>query len=122
MDTIKSGSSGESRRVSVRQLPYPMKIRNFSLFLLSGSLIQMAHALNPGDIAVIGYNTSGSPDSFTIVTLVELPAGTAFFVSDNEVSSAGGSTFVDLNEGEALFSVKAGQTIAAGTVITLPWG
>ena len=106
----------------MRQLPYPMKIRNFSLFLLSGSLIQMAHALNPGDIAVIGYNTSGSPDSFTIVTLVELPAGTAFFVSDNEVSSAGGSTFVDLNEGEALFSVKAGQTIAAGTVITLPWG
>lgn len=103
---------------------YPMKFRNLSLILLSGSLIQAAHALNPGDIAVIGYNTSGTPnpDSFTIVTMVDLPAGTVFYINDNEIAADGGGTFTDLNEGEASFTVKVGQTIAAGTVITLPWG
>ena len=101
---------------------YPMK-RNLALILLSGSLIQAAHALSPGDIAVIGYNTQGTPsDSFTIVTLAELPAGTVFYVNDNEIATAGGGTFTELNEGEASFTVKAGQTISAGTVITLPWG
>jgi 2',3'-cyclic-nucleotide 2'-phosphodiesterase (5'-nucleotidase family) len=96
--------------------------RNLTLILLTGSLLQSAHALSPGDVAVIGYNTSGSPDSFTIVTLVDLPAGTVFFVNDNEIATAGGGTFTDLGEGEASFTVKAGQTISAGTVITLPWG
>lgn len=78
--------------------------------------------LGPGDIAVIGYNTNGTPDTFTIVVMRDLLAGTRFFVNDNEVSSDGGTSFTDLNEGEASFTVKAGQTIAAGTVITLPWG
>ena len=97
--------------------------RNLALILLSGSLIQAAHALSPGDIAVIGYNTQGTPsDSFTIVTLADLPAGTVFYVNDNEIATAGGGTFTELNEGEASFTVKAGQTISAGTVITLPWG
>jgi hypothetical protein len=79
--------------------------------------------LGPGDIVLLGYNTSGSPnDSFVIMTLKELGAGTRFIVNDNEVASDGGSSFADLNEAEALFTVKAGQTIPAGTIITLPWG
>ena len=77
--------------------------------------------LAAGDIAVIGYNTNGSPDAFTILVLKDLNPGTIFYVNDNE-TSAGGTSFTDLNEGEASFTVKAGQTIAAGTVITLPWG
>ncbi|MBK6641651.1 MAG: hypothetical protein IPG39_10635 [Bacteroidetes bacterium] len=75
-----------------------------------------------GDIAVIAYNTSVSPDNFSILVLTDMTSGTKFFVNDNEVSSAGGSSFTDLSEGEAVFTVKAGQTIAAGTVIVLPWG
>lgn len=43
-------------------------------------------------------------------------------MNDNEIAADGGAAFTDLNEGEASFTVKAGQTIAAGTVITLPWG
>ncbi|MFM8215542.1 MAG: hypothetical protein ACKN82_12965, partial [Pirellula sp.] len=79
--------------------------------------------LGPGDIVLLGYNTSGSPsDSFVIMTLKELIGGTRFIVSDNEVASDGGASFTDLNEAEALFTVKAGQTIPAGTIITLPWG
>ncbi len=85
-------------------------------------LAPSAYALSPGDVAIIGYNTSGSPDSFTIVTMTELAAGTSFFINDNEIATDGGGSFTDLNEGEASFTVKAGQTIPAGTVITLPWG
>ncbi|MCE2809848.1 MAG: Ig-like domain-containing protein [Planctomycetaceae bacterium] len=79
--------------------------------------------LGPGDIVLLGYNTAGSPnDSFVIMTLKELVGGTRFIVNDNEVASDGGSSFADLNEAEALFTVKAGQTIPAGTIISLPWG
>jgi len=79
--------------------------------------------LTAGDVAVIGYNTSANnPDSFVIVTLRTLPAGTVFYVNDNEVASDGGTSFTDLAESEASFTVKAGQSIAAGTVISLPWG
>jgi hypothetical protein len=75
-----------------------------------------------GDIAVIGYNTSGAPaDSITILILRDLNSGTVFYVNDNETTE-GASAFTDLAEGEASFTVKAGQTIPSGTVITLPWG
>lgn len=79
--------------------------------------------LGLGDIVVLGYNTAGSPDdSFVIMTFVELVGGTQFIVSDNEIAADGGTSFADLNEAEAVFKVKTGQTIPAGTIITLPWG
>lgn len=77
--------------------------------------------LTAGDIAVIGYNTSGSPDNFAILVLKDLGPGTVFYVNDNEVTSDGDASFTDLSEAEASFTVKAGQTITAGTVIMLPW-
>ena len=78
--------------------------------------------LAAGDVAVIGYNTNGSPDTFAIVFLKDLIAGTSFFVNDNEIATAGGASFTDLLEVEAQFTVKPGQTITAGTVVILPWG
>jgi len=54
--------------------------------------------------------------------LKDLTAGTNFYVNDNEVSSAGGTSFTDIGEVEAKFTVKTGQIIPAGTVIQLPWG
>ncbi|MCY3006210.1 MAG: Ig-like domain-containing protein [Planctomycetota bacterium] len=79
--------------------------------------------LGPGDIVVLGYNTAGIPDdSLVIMTFVELVGGTQFIVSDNEIAADGGTSFADLNEAEAVFKVKTGQTIPAGTIITLPWG
>ncbi len=82
----------------------------------------MAVDLNPGDVAVVGYNTGGAPDQIALVILRDLDEGTVFYVNDNEVSSAGGTGFTDLNEMEASFTVKAGQTVTAGTVVVLPWG
>lgn len=84
--------------------------------------VQPVTVLGSGDIVVLGYNTNGAPDSFMIMTFVDLLPGTRFFVNDNEIGTDGGSAFTDLNEGEASFTVKAGQTIPAGTIISLPWG
>ncbi len=78
--------------------------------------------LAAGDIAIIGYNASGSPDSIALLVLKTLNAGTTFYVSDNEVSTAGGTTFGDVGEAEATFTVSSGQTVPAGTVVILPWG
>jgi hypothetical protein len=78
--------------------------------------------LSAGDVAIIGYNASGSPDRIALLILKELAAGTTFFVCDNEVATDGGTAFADSNEAEATFTVQAGQTIAAGTAIVLPWG
>ena len=78
--------------------------------------------LAAGDIGIIGFNTTGTPDNFAILVLKDLNAGTTFFVNDNEVTTAGGTDFADISEGEASFTVKSGQSISAGTVIVLPWG
>lgn len=78
--------------------------------------------LNAGDIAIIGFNTDKSPDDIAILVLKDLSAGTVFYVNDNEVLTAGGTSFADLNEAEASFTVKPGQSIPAGTVLVLPWG
>ena len=88
----------------------------------SGNVVFTPTTLNAGDIAIIGYNSNGAPDNFAILILKDLAAGTKFYINDNEVITAGGTAFADLNEGEASFTVKAGQTIPAGTVIVLPWG
>ncbi len=98
---------------------------NYSLTQPAGLTANITVAptvLGAGDIAIIGYNTSGSPDNYAILILKDLTEGTQFFINDNEVSAAGGLTFNDLAEGEASFTVKPGQSISAGTVIVLPWG
>ncbi len=77
--------------------------------------------LTAGDIAIIGFNTNLTPDDIVVLVLKDLSAGTVFYVNDNEITTAGGTTFADLNEAEASFTVKAGQSITAGTVIVLPW-
>lgn len=89
---------------------------------LTANITSGPTVLTAGDIAIIGYNTSGSPDNLAILVLKDLSAGTQFFVNDNEVASASSTSFTDLAEAEASFTVKSGQSIPAGTVIVLPWG
>ena len=79
-------------------------------------------ALSAGDVAIMGYNASGTPDRIALLILKDLAAGTVFYVNDNEVSTDGGTAFADASEVEATFTVQAGQSIAAGTVVVLPWG
>lgn len=89
---------------------------------LTANITSGPTVLAAGDIAIVGYNTSGSPDNIAILVLKDLSAGTQFFVNDNEVATAASTSFTDLSEAEASFTVKSGQTIPAGTVIVLPWG
>jgi hypothetical protein len=89
---------------------------------LTANITAPPTTLVAGDVAVIGFNTSGTPDNFAILILRDLEQNTEFFISDNEVTTAGGTSFADLSEGEASFKVKAGQSIPAGTVVVLPWG
>jgi len=101
---------------------------NKLFFVLLAILVSLAASLagqtilGAGDIAIIGFNTNTTPDNLAILVLKDLTAGTVFYINDNEVLTAGGTTFADINEAEAAFTVKAGQTVLAGTVIVLPWG
>ncbi|NJN11818.1 MAG: hypothetical protein HC836_32475, partial [Richelia sp. RM2_1_2] len=72
-----------------------------------------ATVLNPGDIAIVGYITNGSPDSFSFVPLVDLDAGTEIYFTDNGWKSSD-STF---RTGEGVVKFTANSNIAAGTVI-----
>ena len=99
-----------------------MKIRYLFHCLSAALMLQTGSALTTGDVAIIGYNASGSPDTIALLILKDLTAGTVFYVSDNEVATDGGTAFADTSEAEATFTVQAGQTVPAGTVVVLPWG
>lgn len=101
---------------------YPMK-RNLALILLSGSLIQAAHALSPGDIAFTGFNADGN-DDFAFVALVPITGGKEIFFTDNEWNGqaigAGGA----FNTGEMEFKWTApvGGVPAGGIVVLIGVG
>lgn len=73
--------------------------------------------INPGDIAVIGFNSdggSGLNKDFTVVTLASIASGETIYITDRGIS---GGTFNNsfTSEGTATFSVTS--AIPAGTVI-----
>ena len=95
---------------------------NYSITQPSGLTASIFQGISAGDVAVIGYNTSGTPDTISLLILKDLAEGSTFYVNDNELASTTATSFTDLSEGEASFTVKAGQTVTAGTVVVLPWG
>jgi hypothetical protein len=99
-----------------------LAIISFFIIVFTAGKSVAQTTLGAGDIAIIGFNTNTAPDDIVILVLKDLSAGTVFYVNDNEVLTLGGTSFNDLNEAEASFTVKAGQTIPKGTVIVLPWG
>ncbi|MGI0491831.1 hypothetical protein ACN4EG_08460 [Alkalinema pantanalense CENA528] len=80
----------------------------------------MPTILTPGDIAIVGYITNGSPDSFSFVNLVPLEAGTVIYFTDNGWmgSAFRGSSATDGDGNENLIRLTVNSTIAAGTVIS----
>jgi len=74
---------------------------------------------NPGDMMFVGFNADGN-DGFAVVTLVEIPANSTYYFSDNEWNGqpiGSGGDFNNYNEGELTWSTGA-TPISAGTVIT----
>jgi len=70
--------------------------------------------LSTGDIAFTAFNADGD-DDFAIVALVDIPANTFIYFTDNE-PNADGSGFADYNEGTLLWDSGA-AVISAGTVV-----
>ena len=70
--------------------------------------------LATGDILFVGFNADGT-DQYAFVTLVDIPANTNIYFTDNEWNGSNG--FNDLNEGEHTWSHTS--LVAAGTVITV---
>ena len=83
---------------------------SFCLLCFYGSI----HAqLNPGDIAITALNADGD-DDFAFVALVDIPANTTIWFTDNEWT---GTAFNNLNEGELQWSHTS--IITAGTVVVI---
>ena len=90
------------------------------LYILPLFLSAPLHAaLFAGDIAIIGFQDNGAPDSFTIVALAAMPAGQKIYFSDNGWTGSGlrgvTATDSDGNEGVSLLTITA--DIPAGRVI-----
>jgi 2',3'-cyclic-nucleotide 2'-phosphodiesterase (5'-nucleotidase family) len=87
--------------------------RNLALILLTGSLLQSAHALNPGDIAFTGFNADGN-DNLAFVALAPIPSGTVIYFTDEEWNGTAWATNT-----EAAWTWTATENIAAGVVVTI---
>ena len=70
--------------------------------------------LNTGEILFVGFNGDAS-DEFAFVTLVDIPANTNIYFTDNEWN--GNNGFNDLNEGEITWTHTA--IVPAGTVVVI---
>ena len=77
-------------------------------------MVTIGWGLSTGDIAFTAFNADGD-DDFAIVALVDIPANTTIYFSDNEPNSDGAG-FLDYNEGQLKWAT-GGSTISQGTII-----
>ena len=82
------------------------------------SVFEPAPRLAAGDIAFTGLNADGA-DNLSFVALVDIAAGTNFFITDNEVLTGSGGQFDNLNEGVIKWENTTGDVIPAGTSVVL---
>lgn len=72
----------------------------------------MPTTLTPGDIAIIGFNTT-NPDSISLILLVDITTSTTFNITDNGWKSNGSFTTT-----EGILTYTAPSNISAGAVLT----
>ena len=109
-------------------------MKSLSSLLITSALIATSTtasaALVAGDIALVGFQASGSPsDSFSFATLVNVDAGTVLYFTDNGFSTGASAGFRgvtggptpaadnDGNEGLIKYTVGA-NGLAAGQVVS----
>ncbi|MGF2414560.1 T9SS type A sorting domain-containing protein [Ferruginibacter sp.] len=93
------------------------------LFFLSTVTVK-GQTINPGDFAVVGFNTSFNinttspigPDEFAIVALASIPSGAAFKIADRGWN---GSAMITANTGDGVMSWTTTAIIPAGTVFKI---
>ena len=94
-----------------------------TMLAASGAITGASHAaLVAGDIAIVGFQASGTPsDSIAFAALTDLAAGTVIYFTDNGWTGSGfrgvSGTDSDGNENLMNFAVGAGG-LAAGTVVS----
>jgi len=96
-----------------------MSRKTLAAILFAGLLGNANAALNPGDVALIGWTDNGAPDSFAFVTLADVSAGESVYFTDNgwTGSQFRGASAADGNGSEDLIQWTANATIAAGTIV-----
>lgn len=89
-----------------------MKLANLLLFIISvfSSTLIYSQTLNPGDIAVVGYNAT-NPDELALVCFTDISAGTQIKITDNGWLSSGG-----FRNNEGTFTYSFPSNILAGTI------
>lgn len=85
--------------------------RTITPLALAVCTLSPGYALNPGDIAIIGFNFD-TPDSLAFVALTDIDAGTEISFTDNGWQSD--DTF---RNGEGTFTYAADNAISAGSII-----
>ena len=88
---------------------YILIVSLFSLFLTNSIWSQSA-----GDIAFVGFNADGN-DEFAFVSLVDIPASTSIWFTDNEWD--GTDRFNNLNEGELEWNHTS--ILPAGSIVVI---
>ena len=105
-------------------------MKSLSSLLITSALIAASTTasagLVAGDITIVGYQASGSPDSFSFATLVNVDAGEVLYFTDNGFTTGTGtgagfrgvsSTNNVGNEGFIKYTVGA-NGLAAGQVVS----
>ena len=102
-------------------------MKSLSSLLITSALIAASTTasagLVAGDITIVGYQASGSPDSFSFATLVNVDAGAVLYFTDNGYTTTGSvfrgvsSTNNVGNEGLIKYTVGA-NGLAAGQVVS----
>ena len=101
-------------------------MKSLSSLLITSAVIAASTtasaALVAGDIALVGFQASGTPDSFSFATLVNVDAGTVLYFTDNGFTTGSGfrgvlSTDNDGSEGLLKYTVGV-NGLAAGQVVS----
>jgi len=85
-----------------------VKKQLFALAALAAAALSPAHALSTGDLAFTSFNAD--EDGFSLVSFVNISAGTVVYFTDNEYVSGA------FNTGESYFKWTTGA-VAAGSVV-----
>ena len=107
-------------------------MKSLSSLLITSALIAASTtasaALVAGDIALVGFQANGTPDSFSFATLVNVDAGTVLYFTDNGFTTTTGSgatagfrgvTSLDNDGNENLIKYTVGANgLAAGQVVS----
>jgi len=90
-------------------------------FFLSFILPGVLSAQTAGEVMFVGFNSDGN-SGFAFVTFVPLSTGTVLYFSDNEWNGSAigsGGAFSDTAEGAMTWQNNTGNTLSAGTIITI---